>query len=975
MEKARKTCKPLFAVLLTALMTLAFGGSVFASGIDSGKELSFWSENSKVAASITEYVEAATDPASEGYIPEEDRIAVFDLDGTIIGELYPSYFEYMMFIHRALYDDSYTPSAEMRKFAEALEEGIRTGEMPDNNERLHAKYAGEAYAGMTVDEMKAYTRSFMESKADGFENLTRGEAFYKPMVSLVEYLDANDFTCYIVSGSDRTLIRGMIKDILPIPENRVIGMSYTMVASGQDGEDGLEYVYTKDDELIRGGDLVIKTIKMNKVSVIAQEIGKVPVLSFGNSSGDVSMAQYVVNNKDYKGQAYMLCCDDLVREHGNMKKADAMYSTCEEKGFIPVSMKDDFATIYGDDVTITDYTYNEAPPVPDEEIAYTEKEVPVYKKELTDDTIALRFYESAPNVPYIGIKEYYDYVMQDSLDAEKEIMTVTKNEEGTYSLENAHGQALADVENDILSSDNLTDFRNLMCLTQEGISTCYCDGVPYVRISDVKHIGKDEAKLDLGKYNINIYGDAENGDVYFPVPTLSVIFTDLIYHYCAFNGETFYFNPDATYERFDQRDPDYAKPILESLDKDLNRPEDLADYCFNEVCFIVDNFYGLPGRAIINDELPEKGLEQALRECGDPGVKTLELLKSRNFAEYLCGYDMLQLFLDDGGHTHTDMLDFGDADTEKLDQKKAKLEEELEPFYKQIQKEAEERETSWNYYYAKETLRKKAYDGEVYVKEGDTAVFVLDSFVGFNMDALKEYYGDENATEKPDSKTVSGDDMVLLAECIEDADKDPAIKNFVVDCSNNTGGSLDEVAMLVCLLTGQSEAEFVMENAITGMKTVQTYQADTNFDKVFDEKDANPHDLNIAVITTQNSFSCGNIFPSYMKDAGYMTLGEQSGGGACAIQIQTTGEGLPFRMSSYFARLINKDGENVDNGIPVDVDLVAKRSDGKDKMITVDYEYEDEEGNKEIYELRSPDYSELYDIARLSEEVNAFYQK
>ncbi|MCR4739905.1 MAG: haloacid dehalogenase-like hydrolase [Lachnospiraceae bacterium] len=318
-------------------------------------ELEYWSEDSEVAASIREYVEMATDETSDGFIPVEDRLAVFDLDGTIIGELYPSYFEYMMFIHRALHDDTFEAPDDMREFAEALEQGVYGGKMPEGHERLHAKYAGQSYAGMTIEEMKEYTREFMESPADGFTNLKKGDAFYLPMVSLVKYLTANDFTVYIVSGSDRTLVRALIKDKLPVPENRVIGMSYTMVATGQEDTDGLTYVYTSDDDVILGGDLIIKTIKMNKVSEIALEIGKVPVLSFGNTSGDQSMAQYTVNNTEYEGRAYMLMCDDLIREHGNMDKANAMKQMCNECGFIPVSMRDDFTTIYGDDVEAVPY--------------------------------------------------------------------------------------------------------------------------------------------------------------------------------------------------------------------------------------------------------------------------------------------------------------------------------------------------------------------------------------------------------------------------------------------------------------------------------------------------------------------------------------------------------------------------------------------------------------------------------------------
>lgn len=322
-------------------------------------ELEYWTEDSKAAASIKEYVETVTDESSDKFIPLEDRIVVIDLDGTLIGELYPSYFEYMMFIHRALYDEGYEAPEDMKEFAQALEEGIKTGNMPQGHERLHAKYAGESYAGLTIDEFKDYIREFKKSEAEGFNNLTRGEAFYWPMVSLVKYLDANDFTCYIVSGSDRTIARTVIEDKLPIPPNRVIGMSYTMVATGQGDTDGLDYLYTKDDEVILGGDLIIKTIKMNKVSEIALEIGKVPVLAFGNSSGDLSMAQYTVNNDKYEGRAYLVLCDDFEREYGNYEKYKSLADFCEEHGFETISMCEDFATIYGDNVTLNLEAENE----------------------------------------------------------------------------------------------------------------------------------------------------------------------------------------------------------------------------------------------------------------------------------------------------------------------------------------------------------------------------------------------------------------------------------------------------------------------------------------------------------------------------------------------------------------------------------------------------------------------------------------
>ena len=122
------------------------------------------------------------------------------------------------------------------------------------------------------------------------------------------------------------------------------------MARNQGVVDGTEYVYTEKDELILKGKIQDKNLKMNKVSALAQEIGQQPVLCFGNSSGDFSMANYVTGNNRYSARVFMICCDDLERESGNLKKAAEMKEHCEKNGWIPVSMKNDWKTIYGEGV-------------------------------------------------------------------------------------------------------------------------------------------------------------------------------------------------------------------------------------------------------------------------------------------------------------------------------------------------------------------------------------------------------------------------------------------------------------------------------------------------------------------------------------------------------------------------------------------------------------------------------------------------
>ena len=316
-------------------------------------ELSLWTADAEAKKALVSYVETVTDENSPDYIPAEDRIAVFDMDGTILCETDPYYFDHCLLVHRVLEDPDY------KNKASAFEKDVAT--------RLQAKFDGDknvevsmiehgqavamAFAGMTIDEFEDYVEAFKNQPAPGYNGMTRGEAFYKPMIQVIDYLQANDFKVYIVSGTDRLIVRGLIKDSVDIPRNQIIGSDELLVASNQGDVDGMEYTFTSQDKLVTGGEFIIKTLDMNKVTAIMTEIGIQPVLSFGNSTGDSAMANFTIMNNKYKSLAFMLCCDDLERENGNASKADKMRTLCAENNWIPVSMKNDWTTIYGDEVT------------------------------------------------------------------------------------------------------------------------------------------------------------------------------------------------------------------------------------------------------------------------------------------------------------------------------------------------------------------------------------------------------------------------------------------------------------------------------------------------------------------------------------------------------------------------------------------------------------------------------------------------
>ena len=315
--------------------------------------LSLWTEHATARQELVSFMKAVTDKNSTDYIPVKDRIAVFDLDGTLFCETDPVYFDYCLLRYRVTEDPDYKDRATdfEKEVAAKIETYITTGSSPAGLEVDHGKAVASAFSGMTVKEFESYVRNFRDQETPGYEGMTRGEAFYRPMLEVVDYLKENDFTVYVVSGTDRLIVRGLVKDsLLDLPARQIIGSDETIVARHQGGQDGLNYVFTEDDELILGGTFLVKNLKMNKVSVIMQEIGQEPVLSFGNSTGDSSMAEFVTSGNPYKSLAFMLCCDDTVRENGDIAKAEKMYTLCDQYDWIPISMKNDWKTIYGEGV-------------------------------------------------------------------------------------------------------------------------------------------------------------------------------------------------------------------------------------------------------------------------------------------------------------------------------------------------------------------------------------------------------------------------------------------------------------------------------------------------------------------------------------------------------------------------------------------------------------------------------------------------
>lgn len=322
------------------------------TGRKKAHQLTLWAEDAPSKKALVEYVEAVKNRKGPDYIPKKDRIAVFDLDGTLFCESDPTWFDFMLYRYRILEDETYRDRASdhEREIAGTVQSVIDTGVVPAGFEVEIGSCIAQAFAGMSVREFARYVRDYAERPSPGYDGMRVGEAFYQPMVQVIEYLQDNGFTVYVCSGSDRLVVRALVEGGLILASRYVIGTEELISAKNQGDKPGAEYVFGADDELVLSGRIAQKNLKMTKVSMIAEQVGQCPVLSFGNSAGDISMTNYVMGNGQYRTAAFFVCCDDGVRESGSPQKARPVYDFCAENGWVPISMKNDWLTVFGEGV-------------------------------------------------------------------------------------------------------------------------------------------------------------------------------------------------------------------------------------------------------------------------------------------------------------------------------------------------------------------------------------------------------------------------------------------------------------------------------------------------------------------------------------------------------------------------------------------------------------------------------------------------
>jgi len=171
------------------------------------------------------------------------------------------------------------------------------------------------------------------------------------MVEIISYLTNNGFNVYIDSACGVATIRELVGGVIPIRFDRIIGSDFHFTSTGMGKASPDNHFYDRHKEkIVISGEPLTDNAKVRKIFSILNQIGKKPVLAFGNSGGDSGMLEYALQDNKYKSMSFFVICDDVERELGNLTRAASDRALALKRGWHPISMHDEFKTIYGDNV-------------------------------------------------------------------------------------------------------------------------------------------------------------------------------------------------------------------------------------------------------------------------------------------------------------------------------------------------------------------------------------------------------------------------------------------------------------------------------------------------------------------------------------------------------------------------------------------------------------------------------------------------
>ena len=330
------TSRPsLWTHVVACLMVLLSAGFAWAAD-----PLPSWNEG-KPKSAIIDYVTKVTTAGSPDFVPVEERIAVFDNDGTLWPEN-PMPFQ----MAYAMDETKRLAAADPKVAADPMVQALLAGDIAKLMEGPHhdglMQIIALTHVGMTVDQFRSQVEDWMATARHPRFDLRYDQLTYLPMQEVLAYLRANGFRTFIVSGGGADFMRVWSDRVYGIPPGQVVG-STAKVAY----------------ELRPEGPVLVKTLdklfvddKAGKPAGIHAFIGQRPIAVFGNSDGDKEMLEYGTIANPRPSLGVIIHHTDSEREYAydaNPRSSGKLVEALKEapeRGWTVVSMKDDWKTVF-----------------------------------------------------------------------------------------------------------------------------------------------------------------------------------------------------------------------------------------------------------------------------------------------------------------------------------------------------------------------------------------------------------------------------------------------------------------------------------------------------------------------------------------------------------------------------------------------------------------------------------------------------
>ena len=588
-----------------------------------------------------------------------------------------------------------------------------------------------------------------------------------------------------------------------------------------------------------------------------------------------------------------------------------------------------------------------------EEGKYVKNDVDFYKtKDAAAKKVNLRFYEKTPSVPYVGVKQFYKEFYNTEYNMNKNGDTYKFN----YFADS------------FISFDTTNEIMSVLNTSALGYHPDFLTSNSTIFLKHTKNlVTTPQVKtIDLKNYNIETYRG--NDDVYVPLQLISNLSSDVHLFCITYNGKNLYeidysgqlSNSESRLETY------YGDSYLEPLISNEERKDDMIDFSYNLLCLEIDNFRGYTNQmAFIDNNIVSNGLNGTL-EAKYPNLK--KLLLSKDKEEYCAGILSVFSGLADGGHTgflskYVQKYPNVTNIIEKYPEINAlNYRTSLLQFSKNsnASKIVKIKKTAFNledtkYYYHSDESNHLAYIG-------------FDSFE-VNYKGWDQYYNKIKNGEQPDT-FIENDSYSFIREALFKA-LGEGNTNVVLDIASNGGGDSNALMGIYGLLN-KAKASLSMNNIVSKSRVEEYFEVDVNLDGKYDDLDVQEctklENLNIVVLTSSVSFSCGNLLPSVLKEAGYKIIGEKSGGGSCAIQLETTGDGLLYVRSSSNC-LSDNAGNNIDSGVEVDY-ILTYINENSSTLLN-----DDEDLPDDIRNALNTAYDDFYNPSKIIEVMNSIFDK